>query len=122
MTAFVVAMIATVGAGLAAAAAAFGIGLGTGREIAVRPVGGDFDWSILTPVRDWVLLAETAFWIGTALGVCALVQGVVALVKNRGRGWAIAAVVVAVAGPIVYGTLLVAFLQAGYGAGSGIGG
>jgi hypothetical protein len=120
--ALVVALVATVGAALGAGAAGFGIGLGTGREIAMLPSGRDFDWSMLTPVRDWVLLAETAFWIGTALGIWALVQGVIAVVKDRGRGFAIAAVVIAALGPVVFFVVLQGFLGAGYAAGSGIGG
>lgn len=122
IVALAVALIATLGAALAAAVAAFGIGLGTGREIAMQPIGSDFDWSMLTPVRDQVLLAETSFWIGTALGVWALVQGIIALVKGRGRGFAIAAVVIAAIGPIVFFVVLQGFLTAGYAAGSGIGG
>ncbi|GAB2851563.1 hypothetical protein ACFQ0P_11995 [Microbacterium insulae] len=120
--ALVVALVAVVGSALAAAAAAFGIGLGTGREIALQPMGANFDWSLLTPVRDWVLLAEASFWIGTALGVWALIQGIVAIATVRGRGAGIAAVVIAAIGPIVFVAMLQGFLTAGYAAGSGIGG
>lgn len=122
VAALVIAVLAVVGSSLAAAAAAFGIGTGTGREIAMQPLGTDFDWTLLTPVRDLVLLAEASFWVGTALGVWALVQGVIAIVKDRGRGFAIAAVVIAAVGPIVFFVVLWGFLAAGYGAGSGIGG
>jgi hypothetical protein len=122
VVALVLAVIATVGAACGAAIAGFGIGLGTGREIAMRPLSTDFDWSVLAPVRDQVLLAEVSFWLGTAIGVWALVQGVIALVKGRGRGWAIAAVVVAALGPIVFFAVLQGFLAAGLAAGTGIGG
>ncbi|WP_211160190.1 MULTISPECIES: hypothetical protein [Microbacterium] len=122
IVALVLSLIATVGAAIAVAPAAFGIGLGAGKELASRPLSADFDWAVLTGVRDWVLLAETAFWIGTALGVWALVQGIVALVKGRGRGWAIAAVIIAALGPVVFFVVLQGFLTAGFGAGSGIGG
>ncbi|MCW3491824.1 hypothetical protein [Microbacterium sp. SSM24] len=122
VVALVVAVIATVGAALVAAVAAFSIGLGTGREIALMPSGSDFEWAVLTPVRDSVLLAEVAFWVGTALGLWALVQGVIALVKDRGRGFAIAAVVIAALGPVVFFVVLQGFLTAGYAAGSSIGG
>ncbi len=122
VAALVIAVVATVGAALAVAVAAFAIGLGTGREIAMQPLGSDFDWGMLAPVRGSVLLAETAFWVGTALGIWALVQGVIAIVKGRGRGAAIAAVVIAALGPVVFFVVLQGFLAAGYTAGSGIGG
>ena len=122
VVAFVLATVATVGAALGAAISAFAIGLGAGREIAGRPFTADFDWSVLAPVRESVLLAEVSFWLGTALGVWALVQGIIALVKDRGRAWAIAAIVVAALGPIVFFTILQGFLTAGLGAGTGIGG
>ena len=76
------------GATVLGSIAAYNIGLGTGREIALRPMDIDFDWSMLTPVREWVLVGELAFWGGTVLGIWALVQGIIAIVKNRGRGWA----------------------------------
>lgn len=111
------ALIATVGANLLAAFAAFNIGLGAGREISARTATGDFDWSILSPVRDWVLMGEIAFWAGTALGLWALIQGVVAIVTSRGRGAGIAAVIIAALGPIAYGAVAQGFLTAGLAAG-----
>jgi outer membrane lipoprotein SlyB len=120
--AFVLAVLATFGATLLGSIAGYNIGLGTGREIALRPMDIDFDWSILTPVREWVLLGELSFWVGTILGIWALVQGIVAIVKNRGRGWGIAAVIVAVIGPIAFATGVQAFLAAGFASGASIGG
>lgn len=122
VVALVLSLIATIGAAIAVAPAAFRIGMGAGEGIASRPISADFDWSYLTPVRDWVLLAESSFWIGTALGVWALVQGIVAIVRDRGRGWGIAAVVTAALGPVVFFVVLQGFLTAGFGAGSSIGG
>jgi hypothetical protein len=122
VVAFVLAAVATVGAALGGAIAAFAIGLGAGREIAMRPFTGDFDWAVLAPVRNQVLLAEVSFWLGTALGVWALVQGIIALVKGRGRPWAVAAIVVAALGPIVFFVVLQGFLTLGLDAGSGVGG
>lgn len=116
-----VALLATVGASLLAAIASFNIGLGAGREIASRSFDADFDWSILAPVRDWVLLGEVSFWVGTALGIWALVQGIVAIVTARGRGAGIAAVVIAAVGPIAFGAVVQGFLTAGLSAGGGIG-
>ncbi|WP_251450449.1 hypothetical protein [Microbacterium sp. Marseille-Q6648] len=118
----VLALIAAVGATLVGAWAAFRIGMGAGSEIALRPMDMNVDWSVLSPVRDLVLLAEASFWIGTVLGVWALVQGVVAILRRRGRGYAIAAVVIAVFGPAIFFTAVQAALTAGFGAGSSIGG
>jgi len=118
----VLALVATVGAGLLGAIAAFNIGLGAGKGLANLPAGGSWDWSILTPVRDWVLLGEVSFWIGTLVGVWALVQGIVATVTGRGRATGITAIVVAALGPIVFGGVVQGFLTAGAAAGTGIGG
>lgn len=120
--ALVLALLATVGASLLAALASFNIGLGTGRQIAMGALGTDFDWSILTPVRDWVLMGEIAFWAGTVIGIWALVQGIVAIATRRGRGAGIAAVVIAAVGPLIFGAVVQGFLTAGFAAGSGIGG
>ena len=122
VVALALALVATVGASLFGAIASFNIGLGAGREITARSFDADFDWSILTPVRDWVLLGEVSFWVGTALGVWALVQGVVAIVTGRGRGAGIAAVAIAALGPIAFGAVVQGFLTAGLAAGTGIGG
>lgn len=122
VVALVLALLAAVGASMLAALASFNIGLGTGREIAIRALDADFDWSILTPVRDWVLLGEVSFWAGTILGITALVLGIVAIVTRRGRGAGIAAVVVAALGPVVFGGVVQGFLSAGLTASSGVGG
>lgn len=121
ITALILSVIATVGASLLAAIASFRIGLGAGREISSRPFDADFDWSILTPVRDWVLLGEVAFWVGTAVGLWALVQGIVAIVTARGRGAGIAAVIIAALGPVAFGAVVQGFLTAGLASGTGVG-
>ncbi len=122
IVAFVLAVLAAVGATIVGSIAGYNIGLGTGRSIALEPMDIDFDWSILTPVRDWVLLGEIAFWVGTVLGTWALVQGIVAIVKDRGRGWAIAAVILAVLGPIAFAVAVQALLTAGFASGASVGG
>ncbi|MFB7893831.1 hypothetical protein ACFC1I_16650 [Microbacterium sp. NPDC056044] len=122
VVALVLALVATVGASLVGAIASFNVGLGAGREVATRPFTGDFDWGVLAPVRDWVLLGEVSFWVGTALGLWALIQGIVAIVRGRGRGAGIAAVIVAAIGPIAFGAVVQGFLTAGLAAGSGVGG
>jgi hypothetical protein len=120
--AFVLAVAAAFGTTIVACLAAFRIGIGTGREIALRPMDVDFDWSTLTPVRDWVLIGEVAFWAGTVLGVWAIVQGIVAIVRNRGRGWGVAAVVIGALGPFAFFLGVQAFLVGGFASGASVGG
>jgi hypothetical protein len=122
IVALVLAVLAAVGATVLGAIAGYGIGLGTGRSIALQPMDVDFDWSILTPVRGWVLLGESAFWAGTVLGTWGLVQGIVAIVKDRGRGWGIAAVIVAVLGPIAFAVGVQVLLTIGFASGASVGG
>jgi len=122
IVAFALAVIAAIGATVLGSLAGFNIGQGAGREIALQPMSVDFDWSILTPVREWVLWGELAFWAGTILGTWAIVQGIVAIVKDRGRGWGIAAVVVAVIGPVAFAIGVQTFLVAGFTSGASVGG
>jgi len=101
--------------------AAFRIARGAGAEMMARS-GSGFDLRVLSPVRDIVLLGEAAFWSGTVVGVTALVLGIVATVRNRGRGAAIAAIVVSVVGPIVFVGLVLIALAAGAATVSATGG
>lgn len=64
------------------------------------------DLSFLSPVRGSVLLAEVSFYVGTALGVIAIVLAIIAIAKRLGRGWAISGLVIAVIAPIVYLSVL----------------
>ncbi|KQZ05044.1 hypothetical protein B5M43_002330 [Microbacterium sp. MEC084] len=97
--ALVLAIGATVGASILLAVALAAIGAGIGPRLqALSPSAG---LEILSPVREWVLLAEVAAWGGTALGVWALVQGIVAVVRDRGRRSGIAAIATAALGPVV---------------------
>lgn len=73
---------------------------------------------LLSPVRDLVLWAEIGFWMGTVLGVAALVMGIIAIVTRRGRGFGIAAVIVAAVAPVIYGTIVAFSALAGMGAGA----
>ncbi|MCE4025653.1 hypothetical protein LXM50_06680 [Microbacterium sp. Au-Mic1] len=89
-----------------------GIGASTDLTNLENRVSAD-DLSILTPVRDLVLWVEITSWTATALGVWALIQGIVAIARRRGRGPGIAAVVIAAIGPFVYGLVgYVAFVVA----------
>ncbi|MEV8266038.1 hypothetical protein [Microbacterium sp. NPDC076911] len=79
-----------------------------------------FSPEALTPVRGWVLFAEITFWTGTVCGIWALTQGIVAIVRRRGRGAGIAAVVLASAGPLI--ALVVGFSALAVGATMNMGG
>ncbi|PZU49718.1 MAG: hypothetical protein DI566_01180 [Microbacterium sp.] len=62
--------------------------------------------ALLSPVRDLVLWAEIGFWLGTALGIWAIVQGIFAIVTRRGRGFGIGAVVIGALGPILWSVVV----------------
>jgi hypothetical protein len=122
LVALVLAIVAAVGASIAGAVAAFQIGMGAGNRLASLPIGTDFDFSVLSAVREWVLVGEIAFWAGTILGVWALIQGIIAIVRNRGRVLGIVAVAVAVIGPVAFSIAVQAALTTGLAAGTSIGG
>ncbi len=119
IVALVAAVAAMVGASIAGGIAAFSVGLGTGGQMSAQPLAGDFDWSILSPVRDAVLAGEVSFWIGTVLGLWALVQGTIAIVRGSGRGFGIAAVLVAALGPIAFFTAVQIGISTGLATGAG---
>jgi hypothetical protein len=98
--------------------AAFRIARGAGAEYVARG-GQSFDWRLLSPVRDLVLLGEVAFWAGTVLGIAALVLGIVATVRGAGRGAGIAAIVLGALGPFVFAALVVLALGTGAAAVAG---
>lgn len=106
---------------LAGGIAGYAVGAGAGSELAESPITSGWDWRMLSPVRDQVLLGEIAFWLGTLLGTWALVQGMVAVSRRRGRGYGIAAVVVAVLAPAVFAVLTWTALAAGVASGSSLG-
>lgn len=112
--ALVLSILAGVVASGVAGFASFRVAQGAGAEFVARG-GQAVDWRLLSPVRDFVLVAEVAFWSGTTLGIAALVMGIVATARNRGRGPGIAAIVVAALGPIVFAALVFVALAAGAG-------
>ncbi|WOF24349.1 hypothetical protein N8K70_06690 [Microbacterium betulae] len=98
------------------------VGLPIGAQLAHAQLTGspEFDLSQLSPVRDAVLTGEITAWVASAFGVWALVQGIVAIARRRGRGAGIAAVVVAAAAPVIVAAgFLLGFLL---GVGIGLGG
>ncbi|MBY6062481.1 hypothetical protein [Microbacterium esteraromaticum] len=60
------------------------------------------DLALLSPARIQVLWAEITFWAATAIGVAAIVLGIIAGVTRRGRGMGIAAIVIAAIGPVFF--------------------
>lgn len=94
------------------AGVSIGAGLGGQGLFLDEWTGGDL--SVLTPVREWVLLGEVAFWAGTLLGIWAIVQGIVAIVLRAGRVQGIVAIVLAAVGPVVFGIAVQLSLTLGY--------
>ncbi|MBS1672435.1 MAG: hypothetical protein JSS74_00530 [Actinobacteria bacterium] len=99
------ALVASFGLTIVGAFFAWQIGHGVGAAYdvpaLVERLSAD-DLSVLTPVRDIVLWWEITAWAGTVLGIWAIVQGIVAIAKRRGRGSGIAAIVIAAIGPFVF--------------------
>lgn len=100
--ALTLALVALVGSATAAALASARVAA-EGRLAAAI---GEDGLQALSPVREWVLLGEIGFWAGMVVGFAALVLGVVAIVRARGRGFGIAAVIAAVAVPVVFALVI----------------
>ncbi len=86
----------------------------------VDPSTGQVDAESLPPGAEQsaiavAALSVAAFVVYGILGLWGFIQGIIAAVKNRGRGWGIAAIVIAVLGGIVVVTAL------GVGAAVGVG-
>ena len=113
LVALLLSLVAAVVVPIVGAVAAFQVGAGTGSRFETMTDAQWTDLSLLSPVREWVLLGEVAFWAGTVLGVWAIVQGIVAAVKGRGRGTGIAAIVVGVVALFLFGTVVYAGAVAG---------
>lgn len=71
------------------------------------------DLAVLTPARTQVLWAEILFWTGTALGIVAIVLGIIATARRRGRGPGIAAIVLSALGPFGFFLAVSVFLGIG---------
>lgn len=63
---------------------------------------GELVLAALSPARTETLWAEVMFWLGTALGIFAIIAGIVAVARRRGRGLGIAAIVIAALGPVLF--------------------
>lgn len=60
--------------------------------------------------------ASVLFYVGTGLGIWAIVQGIVAAVTKRGRAWGVWAIVVAVVASIAFFIAMIAALVSASGA------
>lgn len=119
-TALILALVAAIVVPVVAAVMAYQIG-------AVLPnarIGIDSsftgDLAVLAPVRTQVLWAEIAFWSGTVLGIVAIVLGIIAAARRRGRGLGITAIVLAALGP--FGFFLAVSVLLGIGAAASVSG
>ncbi|AOX46940.1 hypothetical protein [Microbacterium sp. BH-3-3-3] len=87
-------------------------GLQSGSLAQYADASGEIDPNTLPPGTEQTailiaVLSVTAFAVYGIFGLWGFIQGIVAAVKNRGRGWGIAAVVIAVLGGIA---VIVAFV------------
>lgn len=117
--ALVLSILAAVMAPGIAGFAAFRVARGAGAEYVARG-GQSVDLRLLSPVRDFVLVGEVAFWSGTVLGTAALVLGIVATVRGAGRGSGIAAIVLGSLGPFAFAALVFLALVTGAAGISGL--
>lgn len=72
---------------------------------------------VFAPARDQFLWAEVSFWVGTALGIAAIVLGIVAISRRMGRGLGIGGLIIAMLGPFVFLTAVMTAFSFGTGAG-----
>lgn len=93
---------------------AHAIGAFIGQPAIALALDNSDDLSVLAPVRGDVLMAEVWFWVGTLVGIAALVLGIVAIAKRAGRGMGITAIILSVLAPIGY--FLVLMIGVGFGA------
>lgn len=113
LIALALALVAGVVAPALVAIAAYEIGSGAVDERLLMTVS--VDWSVLTPVREWVLVGEVSFWVGTVCGLWAVAQGIVATVRRTGRGPGLAALIVGAVAPLIFVVALQVGLVLGVG-------
>lgn len=119
--ALVLALCAGVLASAIAGFVAFRIARGAGPGL-LAATPDTIDLRVLSPVRDLVLAGEITFWVATVVGVTSVVLGIVATVRGAGRGAGIAAIVIGVLGPIVFGLFVALALVGGVATLPGAGG
>ncbi|PRB12686.1 hypothetical protein CQ047_00005 [Microbacterium sp. MYb72] len=75
--------------------------------------------SLLSPARDQVLWTEISFWVGTVLGIAAIVVGIIAIAKKQRRGLGIAGLILAVIGAGAFWVILLFSVSIGTATGLG---
>jgi hypothetical protein len=79
---------------------------------------GTTDLSFFAPVRDQVLMGEIGFWTGTLVGIVAIVLGIMAIARRRGRAGGVVALILAGIGPVLFVVVFSITLIVGAGAGA----
>ncbi|MEH3089742.1 MAG: hypothetical protein PGN24_09165 [Microbacterium arborescens] len=88
-------------AGLSGIAVAVMVATRLGSSGALRAwIDSEGDLRSLTPVRDWILVGEVAFWTCGALGIASVVLAIVAIARRSGRATGITALVIALVSPV----------------------
>lgn len=115
-----VALVMAIGALAIAAVPLWFAGRASGAAIGTTGVldAGVWSWAVLAPARPAVIAGEIGFWLGTALGCWALVQGIVAARRPIGRTAAVWAIVVAAAAPLLLAALTFSAIASGIGGSS----
>ena len=117
LSALIAALVAAIVTPILAGIMAYQIGASVPDAVTSGTMTDVSSLAVLSPVRTQVLWAEISFWVGTVLGLFAIVAGIIAIAKRRGRGLGIAALIVAVLGPIIYFVVLAVMLSIGASAG-----
>lgn len=109
------ALLAAVVSPVLAGVIGFQIGLQVSLEDLADPATGAVSPAALSPVRTQVLWLEVLFWSATAVGILALILGIIATARRRGRGMGISAIVLAAIGPVGFFVLFGVLLSVGNG-------
>lgn len=109
LVAFVVSLIAVVGGSIVA----FIAGMQSASLAPYADGGQQMEPNTLPPEAQQAaivfgILTVVAFVVYAVFGLWGFIQGIVAAVKNRGRGWAIGAIALSLLGGIVVGSALAA--------------
>ncbi|WP_105565505.1 hypothetical protein [Microbacterium halophytorum] len=113
-----IALVLAIGALAIAAVPLWFAGRASGAAVGASGVldAGVWSWAVLAPARSAVIAAEVGFWLGTVLGLWALVQGIVAARRPVGRTAAVWAIVVAAAAPLLLTALTFGAVASAIGA------
>jgi hypothetical protein len=109
------ALVAAVVAPVLAGVLGFQIGIRVRLEDLADSATGAVSLAALSPVRTQVLWLEILFWAATAIGILALVLGIIATARRRGRGMGVSAIILAAIGPLGFFVLFGVLLGAGNG-------